>query len=252
MTIWNKNLADRDIVVGPGHSLNELTNRLLTVLRAENHGKDLWEFYPGIFGLYVRHSDDYYTHHGDTYKHFDNTKELKYYNEHIRYSTDNSMIIDYKSSGFYVNCIADVISNVICDVSGNFYSTYLDMKNQPTNRFHFLMMEFSDEAAEDVDYNTKISLERMCHRIRVKTLMEQEYMKTHNNLIWVNAGELLQKNYTSLQFFDYHVTVNHKLLFDPIIDQYNHLNQIAHPMIKSIVELSWDTIIAIADEYKYK
>ena len=82
--------------------------------------------------------------------------------------------------------------------------------------------------------------------------MEQEYMKTHNNLIWVNAGELLQKNYTSLQFFDYHVTVNHKLLFDPIIDQYNHLNQIAHPMIKSIVELSWDTIIAIADEYKYK
>ena len=46
------------------------------------------------------------------------------------------------------------------------------------------------------------------------------------------------------------MSVNHEKLLDPIIDQYNHINQLAHPMIKQVVELTWEGIVAIADEYK--
>lgn len=235
------NLSSRDIVIGPGHSLNELTNRLLTIIRAENHSKDLWEMYPGTFGLYARHGDDY--------QHIDNPEEVEYYNNYIRNSTDNSTVKDYKSSGFYVNCVADIIKDVTLDVDGNFYSTYLDMENYPMNRFHYLMMEFSIGAAEDLDYTKEPSLSWLCHRVKVKTEMENQYMQEHPNLIWVHAGQLLQKDYTSLKFLPHHMSVNHEKLLDPVIDKYNYLNQVAHPIIKDIVELSWEGIIAIADEY---
>ena len=95
-------LANRDIIVGPGHSLNELTNRLLTIIRAENHSKDLWEMYPGTFGLYARHGDDY--------QHINDPEEVEYYNNYIRNSTDNSTVKDYKSKSGTLTITSHIIT----------------------------------------------------------------------------------------------------------------------------------------------
>ena len=47
------------IVAGPGHTLNELTNRLLQIMYQGTDGFSPWEMYPGPLGLYARHCDDF-------------------------------------------------------------------------------------------------------------------------------------------------------------------------------------------------
>ena len=58
-----------------------------------------------------------------------------------------------------MNCTYDVMNNIYKDITA-LYCTKLDMENYPETRYHYAMMEFSEGAAEHLDYGKKPHLNK--------------------------------------------------------------------------------------------
>ena len=216
----------RNIVVGPGHNLNELTHRLLAVQAMVADDPPLWELYPGQFGLYARHSDDYAWQKDD--------KMIDHYNDFCRFGYDLNAIDKFPRPAMYVNVPKGQVQKIIDCTTANFYSTYMDMKNNPEMRWHYVIMETSIGAAEDVDYSKQFDLNWICQSIRRRYESEQQMMNSITDVKWISASKILKKDYSD---FD---TVDPR--WDAVVDEYNHQNRLVHPTLEHIVEMPWEEI----------
>lgn len=252
-------------VVGPGHSLNELTNRvvnnLLGVLDTER-----WEMYPGHLGLYARHCDFYG---------IDTLSELYYsYRDEVRtpgeitqnhdsYTTENfdkfvKLLMKYeprRDCGFYFNMFDH--SRVLEDLQGwPVFTTRMNLKDSK-NRHHYLMMEFSQGSTHDLYiYDHENQLEMLCNRLDKKHGSESEMMENMPSGIQiVNSDDLLAGDYSVLishmsKCFDNmgrDIPEFHEELAKLEIEKYKFINQCSNKLLQQINEMSWDDIVAIAE-----
>ena len=226
----------RELVIGPGHSLNELIARLFWISECNGtHNHPEWELYPGVFGLYARHSDDWVAISG--YRSLDR-EVLDQYNDVVRCATTAEPINNFNKNHFYVNVTYDVMENIYKDVNAPVFCSYLDMENYPETRYHFAMMEFSEGAAEHLDYSQKPTLTEVAQRCRIKHETETSF-RNKIDVNWVSVGKLLQKDYSDLPE---HMSRYYEL-FDEIIDEYKWQNRIEYPLLRQLVDLDWKEVL---------
>jgi|TARA_R110000782_G_scaffold204641_1_gene293101 hypothetical protein len=260
------------IVVGPGHGLNELTNRLLVAADCiVNPEQNTWELYPGPFGLYARHCDDAI---------FQGNKDMiDFYNDHVRQDIDcdgnprnngnigkfirmyekqyvmNQYPDSPKTLVIYINTID--IESIVKYVSTYTSDTtkYEDLVecvctdidlSEPAMREHHLLMEFSTDAAQDVDYAKEIDLHVMCDQLFNKYCEMEEVRQLCNDLSvkMVSANDLLIRgDYSKL------ITLADRLDPDRIkktIDIYNFVNtKSTNPLLSQIRNMRWDDIVEL-------
>lgn len=227
---------NREIILGPGHSLNELIARLFWISETNgDYSHTEWELYPGVFGLYARHNDDYVATTG--HRTLDHSV-LDHYNNVVRCATTPEPINNFNKNHFYVNCTFDVMKNIYKDITAPVYCAKLDMENYPETRYHFAMMEYSEGAAEHLNYGKKPTLLHVAKRCFIKNCTENEQDMDIN---WINVGKVLQKDYSD---FPDHCTP-HIENFNAIIDQYNWYNRISDFTMQQLVDMSWDEILDI-------
>lgn len=257
-------------VVGPGHSLNELTNR--TVNRLLRHHRDeAWVFYPGHLGLYARHCDFYG---------LDKDSELfRLYKRKVRnpgettrnhqcYLPDDfaafkdALINDdngLNNISFYFN-IYDT-EQVVEDFRGwPVFSTRLNLTD-PETRHHHLMMEFSHGSTHDLyDYKHENQLAMLCSRLVKKNNSESEFFNSVDKRVQIiNAGDLLRGDIGNVidhltRRFEFQGTINYNYDVQGALEEislYNFFNQIAHPLLIQIKEMSWDEICKVAGDATY-
>ena len=225
---------NREVVIGPGHSLNELVSRLLFSTECYNYHSE-WQLYPGVFGLYARHDDDWVAQ--NRYRSVDQ-QILAQYNLVVRDATTAEPINNFLRDHFYVNMTYDCMENIYRDVKPPIYSSYLDMKNFPETRYHFAMQEFSEGSAIHINYNKAPTIKEICRRIRIKN-DEETHARNTLEVNWVCAGKLLQKDYSDLS--DDHQRFIED--FDPIIDEYHHYNRITDFSMLQLVDMTWEEIV---------
>lgn len=246
MNTSNDKLSNVPIVLGPGHSLNELVSNLLWTCHS-NTLQDTtgWELYPGVFGLYARHCDDWVAMVDVNTRTID-LETHAYYNDVVRCSTDPKIINDFfnkRKDVFYTNLPYEDLEPIIGDIEQPVVCTYLDMENNPESRFHFAMMEFSDGAADQIDYNNVPSFEDVALRCRIKHEVESNYRERLTSIIWVDVGKILKKDYTDLYPIIGNDRFNH--LLDQVVDKIHWYNRIAHPTIQKLVNADWQEITEI-------
>jgi len=226
----------RDLVVGPGHSLNELVSKLLHAgLNGESHTE--WELYSGIYGLYARHNDDWVGL--KSYRCIDSVT-LDHYNDVVRNATTPNIINEFEHTPFYVNVTYEVMKDIYKDLDGNIFCSYLDMENYPETRFHFAMMEFSEDAAEDLDYNVRPKMEEVAMRVATKHEVETQ-ARQEIDVNWINVGKVLNKDYSDFP----ERLLKHTKHFDTVVDQYNWYNRITDPSMQYLVKMPWQEIVDI-------
>lgn len=237
-------------VVGPGHTLNELTSRLLNIIISSAPPRQLWEMYAGPLGLYARHSDDYGLEN--------NYELLMYYNDFIRNPGPED---NFKVKGEYFDNFKQLLSGT--DISlfintfdlehiveqfphSTFFTTVLDLPNSK-NIHHHLMMEFATGAGIPGQEYPDISIERMCARLVKKSKSEKKFLNTiPDNFKIVNVNDLFDYNFSVFDDFTDSLTLKNISLE---IDMYKFYNQCSHPNLIKISNMSWEQIVSIANKF---
>lgn len=237
-------------VAGPGHSLNELTNRLITVSFGI-HKLAKWQLYPGPLGLYARHCDDYGI--------AEFPELISLYNQKIRnvgkennYTPDAVDVKEFLSlanhlpnMSFYINTFnLEKVNSVFS--GGRKFTTILDLPNS-TRRHHHLMMEYSTGAADSQDYSMPPDKKILCKRLVKKNRSELEFINTiPSNFVIVNANDLLSGN-TSIITDTLETSFVYSGPESNIITQYNYINACTNPVLQEINEMSWQEIVDFAE-----
>ena len=238
------------IVAGPGHTLNELTNRLLQIMYQGTDGFSPWEMYPGPLGLYARHCDDF------NFRNLLDHTVVDFYNDYIRnpsrqtnFMYDDSNLLEFKLlisdslDCFYINVFD--LNRVAQDFSHlHLFTTILDLPNSK-NRHHHLMMEFST-GATDKDY-PNIELKTLCRRLVKKHNSEMQFIELIPDCFCIiKADDILEGNFDAL----YQETKQDKTFsatMKKTVDQYNTVNQCSNSLLLQINEMSWEEIVSNAD-----
>tara|TARA_B110000211_G_C13711964_1_gene392138 strand:+ start:28 stop:546 length:519 start_codon:yes stop_codon:yes gene_type:complete len=118
--------------------------------------------------------------------------------------------------------------------------------SEPAMREHHLLMEFSTDAAQDVDYAKEIDLHVMCDQLFNKYCEMEEVRQLCNDLSvkMVSANDLLIRgDYSKL------ITLADRLDPDRIkktIDIYNFVNtKSTNPLLSQIRNMRWDDIVEL-------
>ncbi len=234
---------------GPGHTLNELINRLVSIYYNEyDYIKPMWQLYPGPYGLYARHSDGWVFGHN-------NLNIERFYNQHIRYQLKEDRLAEFKemTNGkklpLYFNTTDPnkILEYYPDDI---FLTACIDL-TQSSTRHHHLLMEFSIGAADSQDYAQAIDTPRLIKRLIKKNNSEVALMSELNDRFSViDIGKLLNKDFSQLieamrPEVDLFVG-KHNLIdtWEKEIDDYNFINQCSHPELQDIANMSWNEILA--------
>ena len=256
-------MAKLVLVAGPGHAHNEFVAYLLNNNRAGKHDCPLlWEFYPGPFGTFIRHCEDWNTI-------AEYPEYTKYYDNELRNGADDSnttraqfdslveevgkLYTDDTVICQYVNCLnADEVVSWANEVNISVVSSLIDLTVSDI-RSHYVQMEFSIGAAADVDYDEiKFDIEEVCRWLYSKHYQHIALTESSTDIHFFDINKLFDSNKSAL---DKYITfVYNKLSLSPTyinmiynnISQFKEINQPAHPLMKQINEMSWDEIVAIA------
>lgn len=254
-------------MIGPGHGLNELTNRALaTGLSLVHPLESAWELYPGPFGLYARHCDDAIF--------FNNTTLIDFYNDYVRQDVspddsprnnenigkfiklyeDEVLINNYSRLPIvlpiYINTmnIASIVNYAATLPDVTCVSTNIDV-SESIMREHHLLMEYSTGAAEDVDYDSEVDLSVMCDQLYSKYCSMQAVMKECDKLsiMVVSANDLLRGDVDALSIIDEEIQLD---IVRDTINNYNFVNSKAtNPLISQIRDMDWEEIKQIGIRY---
>lgn len=234
--------------VGPGHTLNELINRLVSIYYNEcDYIMPAWQLYPGPYGLYARHSDNWIFG-------YNNSKIERFYNQHIRYQLKEDRLEEFKemTSGkklpLYFNTTDPnkILEYYPDDI---FLTACMDL-TQASTRHHHLLMEFSTGAADSQDYTQLIDKPRLIKRLIKKNNSEVRLMSELNDRFSViDIGKLLNKDFSQLieatipeiDLRPGHYVLDH---WEKEIDEYKFINQPSHPELQDIANMSWNEILA--------
>lgn len=253
------------MVVGNGHGLNELTNRLLAVgqrLLGEHTNK--WELYPGPFGLYARHCDDAQLLNSqpliDLYNDYvrqdvdlnDDPRVisnidvfLQLYQEECRRIDDNAYFLSY-----YINTVDTYkILEEYSNQTQNLCSSYMNMKN-PMLREHFILMEYSTGAADDVDYDNPATLEDLCRSIYKRYVYQEEMLATYasdERIAIIDLEKIFAKDFSDMDcLFDQDDDINYSGMAS-VIDNYTFTNQTSnHPLVQQVKSMTWQEVLDIS------
>ena len=225
---------NREIVLGPGHSLNELIAKLFRDRECNgDYSHTEWELYPGVFGLYARHNDDWIATTG--HRTLDQSV-LDHYNNVVRCATTPEPINNFNKNHFYVNCTYDVMNRYLQGYYGPIYCTKLDMENYP--KPSLCNDGVPEGAPEHLDYGKKPTLKQVAKRCFIKNCTENEQDMDIN---WINVGKVLRKDYSD---FPEHMQA-HTSNFNAIIDQYHWYNRITDFTMQQLVDMTWNEILDI-------
>lgn len=234
---------------GPGHTLNELINRLVCIYYNErDYVKPMWQLYPGPYGLYARHSDGWIFDRNDL-------NIESFYNQHIRYRLKEDRLEEFKSLTedkkfpLYFNTTdPNKILKYYPDVT--FLTARIDL-TQPITRHHHLLMEFSIGAADSQDYDQLIDKTRLIKRLIKKNSSEVALMSQLNDRFSViDINKLLNKDFGQLiqaisPVVDLSIGKHYVIdTWEQEIDDYNFINQCSHPVLREIADMSWNEILA--------
>ena len=233
---------------GPGHTLNELINRLVTLAVQPETRADQWQLYPGPLGLYARHSDDYG---------FGQHQELcDFYNAKLRCpGADTNYEFDIKDlewfqlmlerSGvdvmpLYFNTISvERLQNILPHTIR--FTAMLDLPNSP-HRHHHLMMEYSTGAADSVDYSKALNIELLARRLLKKHRSEQQLLQQlegHGYHI-IDINQILSGDIDPiLSAFSTPVDEVRQQAMLAEIQKYLFVNQCSHPTLIKLNETPW-------------
>lgn len=240
------------IVAGPGHTLNELTSRLIYNANHITH-VEMWELYPGPFGLYARHSDDYSFN-------YTMPQLMPFYNDRIRnnkreknYRFDDAdgiefkkMLLEYNkdSLSFYINTFAlDLVQETFNDIASSFTTTILSLEKSK-HRHHHLLMEYSTGAADSRDYSYIPDRVELCGRLVAKNSKEKEFIKTvpkEYNI--VDIDEVLEGNYDVISPYIPSSREDALRVVKKTVEKYLFVNQCAHPVLQEINEMTWQEVV---------
>ena len=254
-------------VVGNGHGLNELINRLLIVGAGSlGASHNQWELYPGPLGLYARHCDDAQMYHMDNVQDF--------YNDFVRQDVDPdgnfrdlNNIQKFKSMfqqeytqrygepihylSYYINTvdIAPVLDYLESHTQTTAVTAYMDMCN-PMLREHFLMMEFSPGAAEDLDYSQELTIMKMCEALEGRQQRQQDLLEQYADdprVVVADLSKIFDKDFSDLMplFQEEDVNING---MEQVIDTYKFTNHAStHPLMEHVRNLSWEEVLAFSN-----
>ena len=233
---------------GPGHTLNELINRLVTLAVQKGTRADQWQLYPGPLGLYARHSDDYG---------FDQHKELcDFYNAKLRCpGADANYELDVNDLDLfqlmleragvdvmpmYFNTISvSMLQNILPHTIR--FTAKLDLPNSQ-HRHHHLMMEYSTGAADSVDYSKALDIKLLARRLLKKHRSEQQLLQQlegHGYHI-IDINQILSGNIDSiLSTFSKPVDEMRQEAMLVEIQKYLFVNQCSHPTLIKLNETPW-------------
>jgi hypothetical protein len=233
---------------GPGHTLNELINRLVTLAVQPETRADQWQLYPGPLGLYARHSDDYG---------FGQHRELcDFYNQKLRcpgaetnYEFDNQDLdwfqLMMERSGVdvlpvYFNTISvGKLQNILPHTIR--FTAKLDLPNSP-HRHHHLMMEYSTNAADSVDYSKTLNLELLARRLLKKHRSEQQLLQQLDGYHIIDINQLLSGDIDPILNVLPNVDGNRQQAMLSEIQKYLFVNQCSHPTLIQLNETPWDSM----------
>jgi hypothetical protein len=233
---------------GPGHTLNELINRLVTIAIQPHTRPDRWQLYPGPLGLYARHSDDYgFGDHQELCDFYN--KKLRCPGPESKYEFADSDLDWFQlmmeragvdQLALYFNTISVPLLQRLLPHTLRF-TAKMDLPNSP-HRHHHLMMEYSTGAADSVDYSKPLNLELLARRLIKKDRSEKQLLE-------------------QLDGYGYHVIDINQILsgdIDPIlaelpgvddkrqqkmleeIQKYLFINQCSHPTLITLNETPWE------------
>jgi hypothetical protein len=237
------------VVAGPGHTLNELTSRIINRLMFKKD-IDMWQCYPGTLGLYLRHCDDYRIHrnkylqtaYNDIREPNADSKFEKFI-QVVNLANELKEFHDRKEMSFYFNT-PDIrsIANIFKDNIK--FTTILDLPNSK-HRHHHLMMEYSTGAAESVDYSLDIDFKVLCRRLVKKHKSEQSLLNESKDYKIVNVNNLFNKDFSSItdQIPENMQTMQIENIQE-LMDEYMFINQCSNSMLKDINEMSWQEIVS--------
>lgn len=254
-------MAKPILVVGPGHAHNELLTWLINSSRdGVNDYPLMWEFYPGPFGTFIRHSEDWntYTEYPEYTRYYDDElRNGENDDESTREQLDSliseirNMYTDDKILCQYMNCLnLNEVAAWATEQHIPVACSYIDLPNSNI-RSHYVQMEFSIGAAEDQDYDQmNFDLIEVCDWLYSKH-RQNERLKTHTkNVHFFNINDFLdektlEKSLTSL----YNTLSINNAYFNLMrmqIEQFKFINEPAHPLMQQINEMSWGEIVTIA------
>jgi hypothetical protein len=245
------------MVAGAGHGHNELVSWVLNHNSTINSNFDwAWELYPGTYGNFLRISDGWNLKEYPDYN-------IKYHQE-LRHTKDSvtteDQITELKNQTSYLwddNTNLSQFVNCMnwADVAG--YANKHDIPvvtgavnlKKSKHISHYVMMEFSEEAAADRDYND-MSLKQIAKWLFVKENRQEALYDLNYNYV-TDINKILSDDqdevYQELTNLYTAVGLSPKWnqdLFEKL-QWFKYINTPVHPLMCQIQEMTWDDIMSI-------
>ena len=252
-------MAKLQLVIGPGHGHNELVSWLLNLIVSNPPGSmpQLYELYPGEFGCFIRHNDDWNILRDQSY--------TDIYNE-LRNGTDSIMTRDQydilcsaadkfavsKHLVQYINItnVEEVAAWASADGIPTF-TAWLDLPNSIV-RSHYAMMEFSSSlgknAAEDKIYDDSIYNLSEASDFLIHKNNQQDELILHSGidcLVDINklfALDVVEINRIFARAGAANLSSDHLNYIIKEIQYFKSINEPKHIIMRQLNSLSWEDI----------
>lgn len=248
------------IVVGPGHNHNEFLSWVINRSgKADQSNKVTWELYPGPFGTFIRHDDDWnvlqYHQYRELYnKKYRNAPAEKQHRATREQLTGLLAEIEKLPNKFvlsqYINAVnVDEVAEWCRELGVPVATAIINLPETPF-RSHYAQMEFSPGAAEAKDYSedAMFKLESVCYWLQKKH-RQQEEIKQFGSVHKANVNQMLQGNMEVIDILYRSLNIEPTANPDVLqreIEYFCYINQAQHHLMRRVNRLSWEQINSIA------
>ena len=251
-------MAQLAIVVGPGHGHNEFVSWLLNLILRdfEPHSPHLYELYPGEFGTFIRHDDDWNLLGDRQYKDI--------YNQKIRNGvgvghamarhqfdllcTEVEKLTFCRKLVQYVNVTnVEEVATWAREKEISTFTAWIDLPNTAF-RSHYAMMEYSLGAAEDQDYNK--SIYNLADWLINKNTQQEELVLNSGVDCLVDVNKILSLDIVEIKrvsnmLGDYELDDNELQWLLDEIKHFTFINEPKHNMMCQLNYLKWDELTSL-------
>lgn len=251
------------LVIGRGHTHNEflswIINNSLSVQK--NEIEDFYVPYPGPLGTFMRHNDDAFLllDHPDFTKIYNDRYRMAMFDNVSKYTKEQfvGLVDQYTKqnvgqdgpTSVYINCTNAVeVSKWASELGICCLSSDPCIKSSNI-RSHYIQMEFSPGAAEDINYNELLMTDKDIANflIMLDTNQKNERIqidKEKSPLIKVNINKLfaLDKDYITSVFKQINLDLPELELLSNRILKFKYINDPQNSRMKSFNSMSFEDI----------
>jgi len=258
-------MAQLSIVVGQGHGHNEFVSWLLNLIVGQPLDVSffvfphLYELYPGEFGTFIRHDDDWNILGDEQY--------LNLYNDKIRNGAGvghamtreqfDLLCIEVEKLTFCRNLVQYVNVTNVEEVASwarekeiITFTAWIDLPNSAF-RSHYAMMEYSLGASEDQDYTKSIyNLKHVADWLYNKNTQQEELVLHSGVDCLVDINKIFSLDIIELKrvfsfLDDYELDDNELQWLINEIKYFTFINKPKHDTMQLVNVLSWDHLVRI-------